>query len=179
MAIWSPSVRGVVPGSDPNIAAIELTYHGPTAQLAALASGDMRSQVGLKLRAEDSCNLVYVMWRLEPTPAIAVQVKRNAGQTRHEQCGTAGYARVRPAEQHTPPRLIPDSSHRLAATIDGVELTVWADHELVWRGTLPASAGDLHGAAGFRTDNVALDLAMHAHQIRGRDPAAAPCSAEH
>ena len=33
-----------------------------------------------KLRAEDACNLVYVMWRIEPQSRLVVSVKRNPGQ---------------------------------------------------------------------------------------------------
>ena len=69
IAITEPSVRGVVPESTGDAAALDLVYLGPTSETATLASGAERSQLGLKLRAQDSCNVIYVMWRIEPVSA--------------------------------------------------------------------------------------------------------------
>ena len=54
-------------------------YLGPTSQEARLGSGESRRQFGLRLRAQDPCNLVYAMWRIEPEPMLVVSVKRNPG----------------------------------------------------------------------------------------------------
>jgi hypothetical protein len=48
------------------VAQLRFTYLGSTPNEAPLASGEMRRQLGLKLRAQDACNLVYAMWRIEP-----------------------------------------------------------------------------------------------------------------
>lgn len=162
VAIAEPSVRGVAPESAGDSAALEITYLGPSTETARLASGAERAQLGLKLRAQDSCNVIYVMWRIEPASEIVVQVKRNPTATTHEACGASGYERVKPGLRAAPPPLVPGSSHTLGAAIEGDELSVWADQALVWRGTLPTEARSLAGPAGFRTDNVRAELALHA-----------------
>jgi len=161
VAITEPSVRGIVPDSTGDAAALDVVYLGPSAETATLASGVERSQLGLKLRAQDSCNVIYVMWRIEPTSEIVVQLKRNPVRT-HAACGNGGYERIRPGHQSTPPALVPGGSHTLSAAIDGDALSVWADQALVWRGTLPPEARALRGPAGFRTDNVRAELVLHA-----------------
>jgi hypothetical protein len=40
---------------------------------------EMRRQSGLKLRAQNGCNLVYAMWRSEPESKLGVSVTRNPG----------------------------------------------------------------------------------------------------
>lgn len=162
VAIAEPSTRGIAPASSGDAAALDITYLGTTTETAQLASGAVRAQLGLKLRAQDSCNVIYVMWRIEPVSEIVVQLKRNAQATTHATCGTAGYERVPPGHQSTPPPLVPGSSHVLSAAITGDDLVVWADQTLVWRGTLPPEARALAGPAGFRTDNVRAELALHA-----------------
>ena len=39
---------------------------GALLERQAKRATDARRQVGLKLRARDGCNVVYVMWRIEP-----------------------------------------------------------------------------------------------------------------
>ncbi len=162
IAITEPSVRGVVPDSTGDAAGLDVVYFGPSAETATLASGAERSQLGLKLRAQDSCNVIYVMWRIEPVSEIVVQLKRNPERATHAACGNGGYERIRPGHQSAPPALVPGASHTLSAAIDGDDLSVWADQALVWRGTLPAEARALRGPAGFRTDNVHAELVLHA-----------------
>lgn len=162
VTIAEPSVRGVVPSSSGDAAALELVYLGRSETTATLASGAERAQLGLKLRAQDSCNVIYVMWRIEPVSEIVVQLKRNPDATTHDACGAGGYERVRPGHRSPPPALVAGSTHVLSAAIDGDDLRVWADEALVWSGTLPAEARALTGPAGFRTDNVRAELALHA-----------------
>src|SRR5579871_2250732 len=54
--------------TEPTAQAVEMKflYLGATSGEKPLASGEMRRQLGLKLRSQDPCNLVYVMWRIEP-----------------------------------------------------------------------------------------------------------------
>ncbi len=160
-ALRSASVRGVARASHGDRAAMQLRYHGPTRDVSALASGTTRRQVGLKLRAADSCNVIYVMWRITD-PAITVQVKSNPGRTQHTECGIDGYRRVRPSRQRRPALPVVGHEHALVAAIDGDELTVWLDHAEVWRGVLPVEARALHGPAGFRADNVDVDVSLFA-----------------
>ncbi len=162
VAITEPSVRGIVPASTGDAAALDMVYLGPSETTAALASGTVRTQLGLKLRAQDSCNVIYVMWRIAPIAEIVVQLKRNPKATTHAACGAGGYDRIRAGHQSTPPALVPGASHTLSAAIEGDDLAVWADQALVWRGTLPPEARALQGPAGFRTDNVRAELVLHA-----------------
>jgi hypothetical protein len=95
LAIETPSSRAVVQaraeyGAD-QIAEIHFRYLGPGRDSRPLASGELRRQIGLKLQAEDSCNLIYAMWRIEPEARVAVSIKRNAGLHTNAQCGVHGY----------------------------------------------------------------------------------------
>src|SRR4051794_10850143 len=127
---------------------------GASDEVVPLGSGLVRQQIGLKLRAADPCNLVYVMWRTAPDSRIAIFVKRNPGQTTSAECGNRGYTDVAtvPAagaadggehvlEART--RRTADGGLRLTVLTDGV---VW-DREL-----LPAAlVGGLEGPIGVRS----------------------------
>ena len=170
LLVTDPKVRGAVDpllrgtsaprGAAGHVAGLRFTYRGPTRQVAPLASGRVVRQVGLKLAAQDSCNLIYVMWRLEPDPGIEVKVKYNPGQAKNSECGTRGYRSVRPtfARPLLAPR--PGSRHALHAERVGDRVVVWADERIVWEGRLGAAASRLEGPAGFRLDNVAADLEL-------------------
>jgi hypothetical protein len=158
-----PTVRAVARGSGGDAASITFTYRGVSTQTRALASGQLRRQVGVKLRAENGCNLVYVMWRLDPKPQLEVSVKRNAGKRTNEECGTEGYTKLKkPDEKHDLPELLDGATHTLRAAIGGDELTAWIDDQVVWRGALPDEARELRGPAGLRSDNMAFDLVAFA-----------------
>jgi hypothetical protein len=160
MRIDGPKMRAVAPAFSGDVGELRFFYRGKTEEVAPLASGQIRQQVGLKLRAKDGCNLVYVMWRIDPKPGIEVQVKSNPGKRVHKECGTRGYLK-RTARRSTPvPPLVPGSEHRLRAEIKGQELVVSADGEVVWEGDLGTEARDLTGPVGIRSDNVALDFAL-------------------
>jgi hypothetical protein len=161
--IADPTVRAFARGTSGDAAQISFKYTGDSEGARALESGELRKQVGLKLRAADSCNVVYVMWRIAPKPGLAVQVKYNPGKHRHEECGANGYIKVKPASKSVVPALETGSSHVLRAEIRGDDLLAWVDGELAWRGTLPEEARGLSGPAGLRTDNVKIEaLALHA-----------------
>lgn len=171
LKIREPSVRAVAVGSAGDDALLSFTYVGPTGEIKALASGDVRRQVGLKLRAENGCNLVYVMWRIDPEPGVVVQVKRVPGATDNKQCGTQGYERVKADKSSKVDLITPGTSHTLAASIAGTTLDVHADGKLVWHGSLPDEAADLHGLAGVRADNVEVDADL---SVAASDAPAAP-----
>src|SRR5256885_9993254 len=84
-----PKMRAVLPASDGNSAELRFTYFGPSEPEEPLASGLPRRQIGLKLRAQDPCNLVYVMWRIHPEARMVVSVKRNPGKHASRDCGNA------------------------------------------------------------------------------------------
>jgi hypothetical protein len=158
-----PTVRAVARGSGGDAASVTFTFVGQSTQTRALASGQLRRQIGLKLRAENGCNLIYVMWRLDPKPFIEVSVKRNPGMRTNEECGANGYTKLkRPDERGDLPDLEAGSTHTLRAAIEGDELTAWVDDKLMWRGALPDEARELKGPAGVRSDNLAFDLVAFA-----------------
>lgn len=160
LTIEEPTVRVVAPASHGDAAALRFTFNGDSDKKVALASGQVRRQLGLKLRAGDGCNLVYVMWRLDPTPFVEVQTKINPGSHDHDDCGAGGYTKVKAVRSEAPPPLRTGTTHTLAAEIIGDELTARIDDKVVWRGRLADDARALEGPAGLRTDNVAIDAEL-------------------
>jgi hypothetical protein len=156
LAIDTPSSRAVVRNAavaDANqIAEIRFRYLGPSQISKRLASGELRRQIGLKLRAADTCNLIYVMWRIAPENRIAVSVKRNSGLHRHAQCGAGGYESIPPQASIDPPAIRPDEVRTLRAELHGAALTVAADGKVVWQGRF--ADAPVAGPMGFRTDNA-------------------------
>jgi hypothetical protein len=157
--VREPKMRAVVDASDGSEAELRFTVLGPSDGAAPLASGELRRQVGIKLRAADGCNLLYVMWRVEPKAQLVVSVKRNPGQRTHRECGARGYRNLvaRAGVQPAAPLAV-NVEHRLHAKLEGRMLRVWADRALAWEGDLGDDALELRGPAGVRSDNLALDL---------------------
>lgn len=164
LSIQSPTFR-VEYGRTPRSAAeVEFVYEGPTAAEAPLASGELRRQIGLKLRARDSCNVVYVMWHIEPASDIVVSLKSNPGQSRHAECRDGGYSFLQPVSFEPPPPIGPGQSHVLGAEIRGRELRVTADGKLAWIGELPVEAFRFDGPIGLRADNGAFSVELRAER---------------
>ncbi|PTL76968.1 hypothetical protein DAT35_47545 [Vitiosangium sp. GDMCC 1.1324] len=174
LRIEDPKVRAVVPANEEpkalalapsartgtQVAELRLTYLGATAVQKPLQSGEMRRQVGLKLRAQDGCNVVYVMWRIEPKAGLVVSVKHNPGMHRSDDCGNGGYQTVKPRSGSAVPVLAPGDSHTLRAELRGAELNVLVDGKPVWEGTLPAEALTFDGPVGLRSDNGRFDVEL-------------------
>jgi hypothetical protein len=160
LRVETPKLRAVAPAFRRATAGLRFTYLGPTATMSPLSSGEQRRQLGLKLKARDGCNLVYVMWRLAPVPGVVVQVKQNPAARTSAECGNAGYRTVRPARSVPPPALVPGASHVLAARLEGTSLAVEIDGAPVWEGPVDAAAAALEGPIGVRTDNVRCDLEL-------------------
>lgn len=139
---------------------LEFRYLGPSASAAPLASGELRRQIGIKLRAKDSCNVVYVMWHIEPRTALEVSFKSNPGQSQHRECGDRGYTFLRPRWTAQPTPIEVGARHTLLAEIKDDELSVFADGALRWVGALPAAALALDGPAGLRADNGSFEIAL-------------------
>lgn len=156
-SITEPTVRAFALGTSGDAAQLTFTYANDSSEERALESGQLRRQVGLKLRAQNSCNVVYVMWRIAPKPGLQVQVKHNPGKVRGAECGTDGYVKVKPATKLSVPVLVIGTTHVLRAEIVGDELNAWIDGTLAWHGELPAVAHEIAGPAGLRSDNVHLD----------------------
>ncbi|MEO8177615.1 MAG: hypothetical protein ABI895_02175 [Deltaproteobacteria bacterium] len=165
--IRSPLLRAWV-GRQPR-ASVELSfaYLGPTAVLVPLRSGEQRRQIGLELRAQDGCNLVYVMWHIEPLARLVVSLKSNPGQHQHSECADRGYVSLEPEQSRALPQLELGQRHVLRATLlasapSQLQLDVQVDGVSHWRGRLPAAAVRLEGPVGLRSDNGQFDVQLRA-----------------
>jgi hypothetical protein len=133
---------------------VHFTYLGPTESTATLGNGEVRRQFGVKLRAQNACNLLYVMWWAAPTPNLVVSMKHNPGMQSSSQCRDGGYDNLQPARWIRLPELQSGSSHILRADIDNEDLQVRIDGELMWEGQVPPAAMSFDGPVGLRSDNV-------------------------
>jgi hypothetical protein len=159
LTISSPKVRAVLLNATKQSVELRFRFLGRSEAIARLDDGEARAQLGLKLGAKDSCNVLYVMWRVEPRSELAVQLKRNPGQSLSSQCGARGYRKLPVAVPL--PRLEPNAAHTLRADLEADQLSVRVDGALVWQGSI----GDplpLEGPVGMRTDNVRLEFRLAA-----------------
>jgi len=131
-------------------------------------------QFGLKLRAQDACNLVYAMWRIAPESQLVVSVKSNPGQHTSAECANHGYQNIKPVRSKPVPTLGPGSNHWIRAQMNGAELTVFVDNSPVWEGSVPTVALGFNGPVGVRSDNARLQLELHALQPLTAPPGPTP-----
>jgi hypothetical protein len=165
--ILGATTRAVVGAEPRSMIEASFVYEGPSANDAPLASGELRRQIGLKLRARDTCNVVYVMWHIQPTSGIHVAVKTSPGQTRHEECGDRGYVSVAPSSSRRDlPPIQVGERRTISARINGQLLQVSVDGSPAWTGTLPPEAFAFDGPAGIRADNGAFVVDLRAAPSR-------------
>ncbi len=126
-----PKMRAYVTRRTAEMIEVRFTYLGATGKEARLGSGEMRRQFGLKLRAQDACNLVYAMWRIEPESKLVVSVKTNPGQHTSAQCTIHGYRNVKPQHSMPVPQLRPGDTHTLRAELNLDQLRVFVDNAVV------------------------------------------------
>jgi hypothetical protein len=172
LRVDSGAMRAVIAGDESSIAELDFTYRGPSTETTPLADGEIRRQIGLKLRAKDTCNVAYVMWHAAPADGIAVLVKHNPGKSTHEACGDQGYITIKPTSAGVVPVLRPNERHLLRAEIAGTTLRVLVDGALAWTGTLPSQAFTFNGPVGIRSDNGVFDFDLRVIQPKA---AAARC----
>ena len=174
LAVEVPEMRAVVDYPTRAVAEAEFTYLGPTRKDKPLHSGEIRRQIGLKLRAQNGCNLVYAMWRIKPKEELVVSVKLNPGQTTSAECDANGYHTIKPTRDSNPPRLVAGEKHTLRAEIEGSEMKVFIDGKLTWEGLLDHDALALDGPSGIRTDNGRFRFKFLSSEPRGEK---LPCHA--
>jgi len=138
----------------------QFTYLGSTGNEARLGSGELRRQFGLKLRAQDACNLVYVMWRIDPESKLVVSIKSNPGQHTSAECGNRGYRNIKPRHSIPVSSLRPGETHTLRAEMKGDYLQVFTDNSPVWEGPLGGDVLAFDGPVGIRSDNVRLQFGL-------------------
>jgi hypothetical protein len=137
---------------------LQFRYLGATVEHSLLRSGAERTQIGLKLKAQDDCNVVYVMWRIDPVSKLVVSVKSNPGQHAHAECGNSGYTNMKGALETPVPKLEEGSEHSLRAALDGNSLEVYVDRALAWKGKISEDAVHFNGPVGMRSDNARFDF---------------------
>jgi hypothetical protein len=157
-------MRAYMSALTPQLIEAHFTYLGPTEIDSPLGSGELRRQFGLKLRAQDACNLVYVMWRIEPESKLVVSVKSNPGQHTSAQCGNRGYRNIKPRHSAPVSALRSGDTHILRAEMDGAEMKVFADNALVWEGSVGQDVSGLDGPVGIRSDNARLRIGLRVGQ---------------
>lgn len=155
LMVSTKEMRATLKFPTPQNVTVKFTFLGPTKQVSHLGDGEVRSQFGIKLRAQDTCNIVYVMWHFSPNQKIAVSVKRNPGKRTHEDCLDHGYINnIKPRISALPPSVHADEPHTLSAIMSGSNLTVKADDGVVWEGDLGPVSLEFDGPVGLRSDNA-------------------------
>lgn len=164
LSVDVPKMRAYVTVPTSPSAEIQFRYAGPTKDKSALGSGQVRSQFGLKLRAQDPCNLVYVMWRVEPESKLVVSVKRNLSQHTSAECHNHGYTNIKPTKAAAVPHLQAGDSHTLRAELKSQGLRVYVDNKEIWEGMVGTDAAALQGPVGIRSDNALLEFEYRAER---------------
>jgi len=167
LSVDVPKMRAYLIRSTAQAIEARFTYLGPTAVQSPLASGQIRRQFGLKLRAQDGCNLVYAMWRFEPESKLVISVKNNPNEHTSAECGNRGYRNIKASRASPVPRVHPGESHTLRAEMNAAELAVFIDGTLSWEGNLGPEINSADGPVGIRSDNALLDLEIRARQNDG------------
>lgn len=175
LSVNVPKMRAYVTEWTAQSAELRFTYLGGTSKESPLGSGAIRRQFGLKLRAQDPCNLVYAIWRIDskskpPESKLVVSVKRNPGAHTRAECGNRGYVNIKPRKASPLPRLEPGQSHTLRAEMKDAELRVFADNREVWEGDIGSDAAKLEGPVGIRSDNARLEFEFMARESKGPHP---------
>ncbi len=173
LSVGVPKMRAYVNASTPQFVEAQFTYLGSTGNEARLGSGELRRQFGLKLRAQDACNLVYAMWRIEPESKLVVSVKGNPGQHTSTECGNRGYRNIKPQRSRPVPLLRSGDTHALRAEMNGDQLRVFADNSLVWEGSVGQDAF-FNGPVGIRSDNARLQLELRVPRSADAEHGRAP-----
>lgn len=155
-----PCIRATAGTRGSPEAQMAFVYRGPSREVEPLASGEVRRQIGLKMRAKNSCNALYIMWHLAPTNGIFVSVKSNPGQSEHAQCGDRGYLNLVARGRRALPPVEEGERHTLRARLEGEWLRVDADGVASWEAHLPPEAFAFDGPAGIRSDNGFFEAEM-------------------
>lgn len=157
-----PKFRAHLHQKYPPTAKLSLRYLGETSILAPLSSGRVVGQIGLKLINKNTCNVLYVMWRIMPVEELYLAVKHNPDDTTHKECGANGYHGL----SYT--KLSPfgisakdGKTHELYATFSAKKQTVsvYIDDKLIEKKRIDSKLlAGLTGTIGLRSDNANVDF---------------------
>jgi hypothetical protein len=167
MRVETTKLRAVLGFPSKPEAELRFRYLGQTEEQSKLLSGGERTQLGLKLKAQDDCNVLYVMWRISPVSSLVVSVKSNPGQHRHAECGNSGYTNIRGTFSGAVPKMVEGSEHSLHAVLNGSALSVDVDGSPIWQGNVGEDALKFDGPVGMRSDNARFDFQFIAHPAGG------------
>lgn len=157
LSVSTKEMRATLKFTTEQTATVKFTYLGPTKEVSRQRSGEVRSQFGIKLRAQNDCNVIYVMWRFAPDQKIAVSIQRNPRKRTHAECFDRGYINnLKPRLSDSPPPVEPNQPHVFTVAMSDSDLSVTADNRLVWWGDLGPLALALRGPVGLRSDNARL-----------------------
>jgi hypothetical protein len=170
LSVDAPEMRAYVTRWTAQAIEARFTYLGPTAGKVPLGSGEIRRQFGLKLRAQDGCNLVYAMWRFEPESKLVVSVKSNPSEHTSAECGNRGYRNIKAQKASPLPHLHPGETHTLRAELKAAQMAVFVDNTPVWEGNFGSEALSFNGPVGIRSDNARLELEVRAREDTGVHP---------
>ena len=159
LTVVGPKERAVRTSGEHSSAVLQFRYRGPSEKTALLDSGSLVRQIGLKMRAMNTCNLLYIMWRIKPTEELYIAIKRNPGKVTYKDCQARGYTQL--ARVPLKPFGITAATqkpHRLGATVTEsagrFTCTVTIDGRTIWsRNIDPKHITDLKGPVGMRSDN--------------------------
>lgn len=179
LLVNAPSVHATLNRETPPDIEAHFVYLGPSIQNEAAEHASGHHQFGFQLFTEDPCNLLYVMWRLEPESSIAVMAKSNPEHHAHADCRGRGKAIEPEFTAPLPPvRVGERRAHTLRATMSGTTLLVYADKLMVWRGALPAASLRAHGLVGIHCDNAKLEVMLTVAAPAANAPVVS-CPTEH
>lgn len=159
LTVVGPKERAVRTSGKHSKALLRFRYRGPSEKTAPLDSGSVIQQIGLKMRAMDTCNLMYVMWRIKPTEEIYIAIKRNPGKSTYEDCRANGYLVLgRVPLKPLGITAVTQQTHRLGASVTETagryagEVTI--DGRQIWSGEIDAKLiSSINGPVGIRSDN--------------------------
>ena len=159
LTVVGPKERAVRTTGNHSKALLQFRYRGPSEKTAPLDSGAVIQQIGLKMRAMNTCNLLYIMWRIKPTEEIYIAIKRNPGQITYEDCHANGYTVLdRVPLKPLGITATTQKTHRLGASVTETagryagEVTI--DGRRVWTGNIDAKLiSQINGPVGIRSDN--------------------------
>ena len=159
LTVAGPKERAVRTSGEHSKAVLQFRYRGPSEKISLLDSGAFVRQIGLKMRAMNTCNLLYVMWRIKPTEEIYIAIKRNPGQSKYKECLSRGYLQLgRVPLKPLGITAATQKAHRLGASVTETDgrytCAVTIDGRKVWSGKIDAKhISDIKGPVGIRSDN--------------------------
>lgn len=178
LRVDSSKMRAYVNAKTTQSIEARITYLGASTHDIPLGSGAMRRQFGFKLRAQDACNLVYAMWRIEPDSKLVVSIKENPGQHLSAECGNLGYRIIKPQRSPPIPKPRPGDVHKFRAELTAIAMNLYIDETLAWQGLLSSDVLKWDSRVGIRSDNVRVQFDLHTGPFEPQNAPIQNCKSE-